>query len=103
MILPFLAGQGLGEGFLQSRIANLQSEIENDRTPGSARNRLTPARVCICWQAMRRGKAPDAILRLVDTFDRNVAVTDRQIDELVYDLYGLMDKEIGIVEGRIND
>ncbi len=27
----------------------------------------------ICWQAMRKDKAPDTILRLVDNFDRNVA------------------------------
>jgi hypothetical protein len=26
--------------------------------------------------------------------------SDREIDRLVYDLYGLMDKEIKIVEGR---
>ncbi len=27
----------------------------------------------ICWQAMRKDKAPDTILRLVETFDRNLA------------------------------
>jgi hypothetical protein len=30
---------------------------------------------------------------------RQIAATDRQIDQLVYELYGLMEKEIGIVEG----
>lgn len=28
-----------------------------------------------------------------------VAATDKQIDELVYELYGLTEEEIGIVEG----
>jgi len=30
--------------------------------------------------------------------DRDIAATDRRIDALVYDLYGLTKKEIGIVE-----
>ena len=29
---------------------------------------------------------------------REIAATDRQIDELVYELYGLSDKEVKIVE-----
>ncbi len=31
--------------------------------------------------------------------DRDIAATDRRIDDLVYELYGLTEKEIGIVEG----
>jgi len=31
--------------------------------------------------------------------ERRIKATDRQIDELVYELYGLSEKEIGIVEG----
>ena len=31
---------------------------------------------------------------------RQIAATDRQIDELVYELYGLTEGEIGIVEGN---
>jgi hypothetical protein len=30
---------------------------------------------------------------------RQIAATDRQIDRLVYELYGLTDQEIAIVEG----
>jgi len=30
---------------------------------------------------------------------RTIAATDRQIDALVYELYGLTDREIQIVEG----
>ena len=30
--------------------------------------------------------------------DRDIAATDRRIDELVYELYGLTEKEIRIVE-----
>jgi hypothetical protein len=31
--------------------------------------------------------------------DAQLAATDRQIDRLVYDLYGLTDEEIALVEG----
>jgi len=31
--------------------------------------------------------------------ERQIAATDQQIDQLVYDLYGLTEEEIGIVEG----
>jgi hypothetical protein len=31
---------------------------------------------------------------------RRIEATDRQIDALVYELYGLTEEEIGIVEGR---
>ena len=31
--------------------------------------------------------------------DQRLAITDRQIDQLVYELYGLSDDEIRIVEG----
>jgi hypothetical protein len=30
--------------------------------------------------------------------ERDIALTDRQIDALVYDLYGLTKKEVGAVE-----
>jgi len=35
----------------------------------------------------------------VAQLDAQIAATERQIDILVYDLYGLTDKEIGLVEG----
>jgi hypothetical protein len=31
---------------------------------------------------------------------RQIAATDRQIDQLVYELYGLTDQKIAIVEGQ---
>ena len=34
---------------------------------------------------------------------RQIAATDEAIDGLVYELYGLTDEEIGIVEGAIDD
>ena len=34
---------------------------------------------------------------------RQIAATDVQIDRLVYDLYGLSDEEINIVEGPANE
>jgi hypothetical protein len=51
--------------------------------------------------------APDNVRRLVDHFDRccierQISATDKQIDALVYELYGLTDAEIRIVEGGTN-
>ena len=34
------------------------------------------------------------------TLQRQIDATDHQIDRLVYELYGLTDEEIGIVEGN---
>jgi hypothetical protein len=33
------------------------------------------------------------------SIERQIAATDKQIDQLVYELYGLTEKEIKIVEG----
>jgi hypothetical protein len=41
-------------------------------------------------------KTPDERTRL----ERQIAATDRRIDGLVYDLYGLTETEIKIVEGE---
>jgi hypothetical protein len=35
----------------------------------------------------------------VDRVDREMAATDNQIDELVYELYGITDDERKIIEG----
>jgi hypothetical protein len=35
-----------------------------------------------------------------ETIQRQIGLTDRQIDALVYELYGLSDAEIAIVEGK---
>jgi hypothetical protein len=37
-----------------------------------------------------------------EALQRQVAFTDRQIDELVYELYGLSKDEIRVVEGAAN-
>jgi hypothetical protein len=36
-------------------------------------------------------------------FQRQIDATDRQIDALVYELYGLTEDEIALVEGRSQD
>ena len=36
-----------------------------------------------------------------ETIQRQIDTTDRQIDKLVYELYGLSEEEINIVEGNI--
>jgi hypothetical protein len=33
--------------------------------------------------------------------DRQITATDHQIDQLVYELYGLTDEEVKIIEGAI--
>jgi hypothetical protein len=37
----------------------------------------------------------------LDRLEREIASTDREIDELVYELYGITDKERKIIEGRL--
>jgi len=37
-----------------------------------------------------------------ELYQRQIEATDRQIDGLVYELYGLTEEEIGVVEGRLN-
>ncbi len=44
---------------------------------------------------LARAKTPNEKERL----QRQIAATDAQIDQLVYELYGLTDDEIKIVEG----
>ncbi len=36
-----------------------------------------------------------------ESLQRQIAATDRQIDKLVYELYGLTEQEIRIVEGEL--
>ena len=45
--------------------------------------------------AVSAAKAPQA----KSVLERQIAATDRQIDNLVYELYGLTEEEIKIVEG----
>ncbi len=47
-------------------------------------------------ERLAKAKAPDDKIKL----QRQIDATDREIDQLVYDLYGLTEEEIGIVEGR---
>jgi hypothetical protein len=35
----------------------------------------------------------------LDRVDREIAATDAEIDELVYELYGITDQEVKIIEG----
>jgi hypothetical protein len=35
-------------------------------------------------------------------YQRQIQATDRQIDALVYELYGLTEEEIAVVEGAVN-
>ena len=48
------------------------------------------------YKKLAVARTPDATVRL----ERQIAATDGQIDSLVYELYGLTDEEIGIVEGN---
>jgi hypothetical protein len=44
-------------------------------------------------------KLPKAKGEAKTSIERTIAATDKQIDALVYELYGLTDKEIAIIEG----
>ena len=45
---------------------------------------------------LEKAKAPDDKTKL----QRQIDATDQEIDRLVYDLYGLTEEEIGLVEGK---
>jgi len=47
-------------------------------------------------ERLEKAKAPDDKTKL----QRQIDATDHEIDRLVYDLYGLTEEEIGIVEGK---
>ena len=49
---------------------------------------------------MFRDSAAAAIPADCTLYQRQIEATDRQIDALVYDLYGLSDEEIAIAEGQ---
>ena len=36
-----------------------------------------------------------------ELYERQIKIVDTRIDRLVYDLYGLMEEEVGVVEGRL--
>jgi hypothetical protein len=44
--------------------------------------------------------APDIVKDVVDMFKREIEPTDRQINALVYELYGLFPDENRIVKGK---
>ena len=49
---------------------------------------------------MQRKLAGAAVPAERDLYRRQVEATDRQIDALMYELYGLTDEEIKLVEGE---
>ncbi len=49
---------------------------------------------------LHRKLAAEQVPHVVTALQRQVEATDKQIDALVYELYGLTDDEIAIVEGR---
>ena len=63
--------------------------------------------VAVAPAAMSRAPSPSSIAAARTAHDktlleRQIAATDRQIDTLVYEIYGLTDDEIAIVEGSVN-
>jgi hypothetical protein len=51
------------------------------------------------WLALHRELAAARTGEAKTLIQRQINATDRQIDRLVYELYGLTDAEIAIVEG----
>ncbi len=52
--------------------------------------------------ALQRKLAAATIPADKELYQRQIEATDRQIDALVYELYGLSGEEITIVEGRLD-
>jgi hypothetical protein len=50
--------------------------------------------------ALHRQVAEAAVPHLKTTLQRQIEATDRDIDRLVVELYGLTEAEIGMVEGQ---
>jgi hypothetical protein len=50
--------------------------------------------------ALHRQLAEAGVPHLKTTLQRQIDAADREIDRLVYELYGLTEAEIGLVEGR---
>jgi hypothetical protein len=49
---------------------------------------------------LRKSKAGAKTQTEMDVYERQIKSVDGAIDGLVYELYGLSDEEIGIVEGK---
>jgi hypothetical protein len=52
--------------------------------------------------ALHRKLAAATIPADKQLYQRQIEATDRQIDALVYELYGLSEEEIAVVEGRLD-
>jgi hypothetical protein len=84
--------------------------------PGSIRSRSEPrARCNLSADVARHDRMVSLVERMLDlhkklasegaphvktVLQRQIEATDREIDRLVYELYGLTDEEIAIVEGK---
>jgi hypothetical protein len=53
-----------------------------------------------CMLALHKKLAAATIPADKELYQRQIEATDRQIDALVYELYGLTEEEVGVVEGR---
>ena len=49
---------------------------------------------------LHRRLATESVPHVKTALQRQIAATDREIDRLVYELYGLTEAEVGVVEGR---
>ncbi len=47
-----------------------------------------------------RKREPLSLSAEREKVERKIAVTDEKIDDIVYDLYGIMEEERKIIEGR---
>lgn len=49
---------------------------------------------------LNKKKAAEKNPNILNQLDTQLTATDRQIDRLVYELYGLTEEEVAIVEGQ---
>jgi ubiquinone biosynthesis protein UbiJ len=50
------------------------------------------------WRTLRDSRRVEVNPQAATQFDAQISATDRQIDRLVYELYGLTEEEIALVE-----
>ncbi len=70
--------------------------ITNDAKEGEKHERVFRGFRALSWLSCSRIPADKQL------YQRQIAAADWQIDALVYELYGLTEEEIGVVEGGMN-
>jgi hypothetical protein len=96
----FTAYKKLFPQFNQSTVEQLPIRTINFTDPADVARHDRMVQLVEAMLALHRHKAAARTQAEQDLYQRQIEVTDRQIDALVYELYGLTADEIAIVEGQ---